>query len=448
MELYKMMAYKIKKQRLLAPLIFSLPFSVGAVEITHSPFSSFVNDSHADLSLRNVFKNLSTEDYGSRSNQTAWGQGVTLDYRSGYFADMLGVDASYYGVVKLAASDDFWGRNVLYNDNGTAKGFNKVGQLYLKVRLEEGDSYLRMYSGWQQIYKWGALTNSTRAIPSTYQGWRGEAGTGPYRVRAAWVTRYSDRDSPDKIHFRTADKKTISSIGTGEVSYQNNGHSALWFFGESHHYMQQHGLELGWEPAALADHQLKLGHQLYMKHGLEDWTRMSDRSKAFDKNAYHAAVDARWLADRWKHKVGLSYTRARLSNGLGRFDWHIAKHSRTTFNSMADSWGNDYIGDNEKMVAWTFGYAVMPEIELGMVTNFGWGMKYRDRKINRGETLVYSRWSPSTPELKNLTVQLSGGPSWNYQSEHNRPKLTPDGKPMRAQNHSIELQVDYKFNLF
>lgn len=71
MELYKMMAYKIKKQRLLVPLIFSLPFSVGAVEITHSPFSSFVNDSHADLSLRNVFKNLSTEDYGSRSNQTA-----------------------------------------------------------------------------------------------------------------------------------------------------------------------------------------------------------------------------------------------------------------------------------------------------------------------------------------------------------------------------------------
>lgn len=448
--MYQINKFKINKPLALFALMFSLPLSAEELKVSNHLFSSFINDSHADLSFRNVFKNLSTEDYGSRSIQTAWGQGITLDYQSGYFADMLGVDASYYGVIKLAASDDFWGRSVLYNDNGEAKGFNKIGQLYLKGRLGDDDTYLHLYSGWQQIKKWGALNNSTRAIPSTYLGLRGEAATGPVRVRGAYVTRYSDRDSPDKIHFRTADKKEISSIATGELSYSANGYSALYFLGESHNYMQRHGVELGWQPASWKENRLKFASQIYYNHGLQDWTRMSSKHKTFDDDAYHYALYAEWRAERWKHKVGASYTQASLDNGsgLGRFEWHLAKHSRGTFNSMADSWGNDYVGDKEKMLAWTFGYAVTPEVELGMVTNYGWGMKYRGRSIERGETLVYSRWTPSQPALKNLAVQLSGGPSWNYQSQNNQPKLTSDGKPMRAQNHSIELQVDYKFNLF
>ncbi|OOL14601.1 porin, partial [Klebsiella aerogenes] len=92
---------------------------------------------------------------------------VTLDFRSGYIADIIGFDTSYYQVFKLAASDDFAGRSVLYNDNGKAKGFHKFGQLYAKLKFDGEDSYFRLYSGWQIINKWGALTNSSRAIPST-----------------------------------------------------------------------------------------------------------------------------------------------------------------------------------------------------------------------------------------------------------------------------------------
>ena len=444
----KKMGCKKSNLLMMLPLAALAAFNVDAAENKKlgGVFAGFVDDSHADLSFRHVFKNLSTEDYGSRSNQTAWGQGITLDYQSGYINDMLGMDASYYGVVKLAASDDFWGRSVLYNDDGRAKGFNKLGQLYMKARLGDDDTYLRLYGGWQQIKKWGALNNSTRAIPSTYLGWRGETGSGPLRLRGAYVTRYSDRDSPDKVHFRTADKKQISQIATGELSYTQREYAARYFFGESHNYLQRHGLEIDWRPAMLADYRAVLGTQLYMNHGLQDWTSMSPSKKTFDRDAYHAALSVNWQAGRWKNKAGLSYTRAQLSQGLGRFEWHLAKLSRGTFNSMADSWGNDYVGNNEKMVAWTFGYAVTPEVEMGMVTNYGWGMKYQGRGIQRGETLMYSRWTPSA--VKDLSLQLSGGPSWNYQSQNNRPKLTADGKPMRAQNHSIELQVDYKFNLF
>lgn len=410
-------------------------------------FSDFIYDSHMDFSLRNVFKHLSTEDYAHRSIQNAWGQGFTFDFRSGYLADMLGVDASYYNVVKLAASDEFYGRSVLYNNHGKARGFNKFGQIYGKFRLGDDDTYFRVYSGWKEMRKWGALNISNRAIPSTYLGWSAEAGTGPLRVRGAYVTRYSDRDSPKKIHFLSADKKReISSISTAEVSYQNQDYSALYFFGESHNYLQRHGVELGWQPMTLSNHRFKVSTQFYMNHALEDWTSMAASAKTFDENAYHYAINTEWREGGWKHKVGASYTQASLASGLGRFEWHHAKHSRGTFNSMADSWGNDYVGNKEKMLAWTFGYAITPEFELGAVTNYGWGMKYKGNKITRGETIAYSRWTPSA--IKNLSIQLSGGPSWNFQSQGNRPKLSDDGKTLRAQNNSIELQVDYKTNLF
>lgn len=131
------------------------------------------------------------------------------------------------------------------------------------------------------------------------------------------MTRYSDRDSPDKIHFRTADKKEISSIATGELSYSDHGYSALYFLGESHNYMQRHGVELGWQPASWAENRLKFASQVYYNHGLQDWTRMSTRHKTFDDDAYHYAMYAEWRAERWKHKVGASYTRASLDNGNG-----------------------------------------------------------------------------------------------------------------------------------
>lgn len=121
-------------------IYFSLSSLAVALEsTTHilpESISPFFSDSHADISFRNQFKNLNTEDYGERQVQTAWGQGVTLDYSSGYFADIIGVDTSYYSVYKLAASDNFSGRSILYNDKGKAKGFHKFGQLFAKVKLE------------------------------------------------------------------------------------------------------------------------------------------------------------------------------------------------------------------------------------------------------------------------------------------------------------------------
>lgn len=409
--------------------------------------SRFFTDSHADISLRNQFKNLNTSDSGERSVQTAWGQGIALDYRSGYLADIFGVDASYYRVLKLAASDDFWGRSILRNENGHAKGFHKFGQLFAKAKREGNNRYLKLYAGWQIIHQWGAITHSSRAIPSTYQGWRMDSGAGPFILRGAWVTRYSDRGSPDRIHFTSADRKTaIGHLATGELIYQQPGYSALYFFGESQQYLQRHGIELGWQPEALAEHQTRVLAMFYYNHALKNWQAMSADYRPFNRDAWHPSAYVEWRQHHWKHKVGASYTQAKSTGRLGYFERHMAKNSRGRFSSMADAWGNDYVGNNEKMVAWTTEYRVTPQVKLGLQSAFGWGVKYQHHAIRRGEAIFFSKWQPSG--VKKLRFQLSGGPSWNYQSHYNRPDLNSDGTPKRALNHSVEFQVDYAFNLF
>jgi hypothetical protein len=85
------------------------------------------------LSLKNYWKYLKEEETEPKKVHNAWGQGVAVDYQSGYFADIIGFDATYYGAIKLGASDYFNSRGVLYN-NGTgnkksnAEGFSKFGQ--------------------------------------------------------------------------------------------------------------------------------------------------------------------------------------------------------------------------------------------------------------------------------------------------------------------------------
>lgn len=429
----------------LAPLpLYALGSS--SIQLTDS-LSRFISNSHADVSLRNQFKNLNTSDSGNSSVQSAWGQGISLDYTSGYFADIIGLDASYYQAFKLAASDEFAGRSVLYNHNGHAKGFHKFGQLFAKAKLEGDDSYVKLYSGWQIVHQWGAITNSSRTIPSTYQGWRMDSGTGPWALRGAWLTRYSDRGSPQQVHFTSADrKKEIGHLSTGELLYKQPGYSALYFFGESQQYLQRHGIELAWQPAALSGNQLNILGMLYYNHALKNWRAMSADYRPFNHDAWHPSIYVEWREKSWKHKVGASYTKAQSTDHLGYFERHMAKNSRGRFNSMADAWGNDYVGNNEKMVAWTTEYLITPEIKLGLQSAFGWGMNYRDHAIRRGETIFFSKWQPSS--VKKLSFQLSGGPSWNYQSQKNRPILSADGRPKRAINHSIDFQIDYAFNLF
>ncbi|EMB4079265.1 OprD family outer membrane porin [Klebsiella aerogenes] len=81
----------------------------------------FFTDSQLTVSAKNYWKYLKEENANPKHVHNAWGQGFSAEYQSGYFADIIGFDVSYYSAIKLGASDYFNSRGVLYN-NGTEMG--------------------------------------------------------------------------------------------------------------------------------------------------------------------------------------------------------------------------------------------------------------------------------------------------------------------------------------
>lgn len=89
----------------------------------------FFTDSQLTVSAKNYWKYLKEENANPKHVHNAWGQGFSAEYQSGYFADIIGFDVSYYSAIKLGASDYFNSRGVLYN-NGTGNAY-------------AGDDYMR-----------------------------------------------------------------------------------------------------------------------------------------------------------------------------------------------------------------------------------------------------------------------------------------------------------------
>ena len=89
-------------------LLLTLPVSAWSANSVPQPdmmdtvfADPLFSQSHMTLSLKNYWKYLKEEETEPKKVHNAWGQGVAVDYQSGYFADIIGFDAIYYGAIKL-----------------------------------------------------------------------------------------------------------------------------------------------------------------------------------------------------------------------------------------------------------------------------------------------------------------------------------------------------------
>lgn len=140
--------------------------------------SSFISDSELELTTINMWKYLKTENRFDKQEQryrkqvaNAWGQNFQADFRSGYLGGILEFDVSYYGGIKLGASKDFASRAILYNDDGEAKGYNKIGQRFAKVRFDLDPVLINGKAGWFTLKNTGIFTNSQRLSLNSYNGY-------------------------------------------------------------------------------------------------------------------------------------------------------------------------------------------------------------------------------------------------------------------------------------
>lgn len=406
----------------------------------------FFRDSTMSLSLMNQWKYLNEGNAKPKHVHNVWGQGVAIDYRSGYFDDIIGVDAIYYGAVKLGASDYFNSRGVLYNKGSgnkksNAGGFSKFGQRNIKLKYDVADVQLNARWGWQVLKNFGVITTSTRLSPTTYSGWSSSLSYDDLALRGAYIENSMQRNSPDKQRFQTNTGRNINYLASGDLLWKSRLLDVQYGYGESDSYLRRHLLFTNFRPIE----RLNIGTQIYATYALDEYTAMPENKRDFDNNAWHFALDATWKADRWSSKWGMGYTDAKKANEVGFYPRHMSKNSRGTFISMANA-GDDYMRDGELVLANISDYLLTPELAVGLSGNIA-QFNYKGNHVRSGGIRVFSRWAPSDPQLKNLTVWVMFGPGWSYKSSGKTPVLT-DGRYMRTHSLGSEVSIEYRFRMF
>ncbi|KJM62971.1 porin [Pluralibacter gergoviae] len=407
----------------------------------------FFSDASLTLELKNMWKYLKEDEGEEKNVHAAWGQGFSLDYRSGYFMDVIGADLVYYGAVALGASDRFSSRGVLYNKGtgsrkGNAEGFSKFGKRNIKLKYEAGDVNLNARWGWQRIRNLGVITTSTRLSPTTYLGWSGSLGYRGLTLSGAWIDSSIDRSGPDKRSFTTNTGKKISRIASGALAWKTDPLDVTWGYGESDNYLRRHILLTEFKPRDT----LHIGSQIYATHALGDYKAMPVGRRDFDNNAWHFALDGIWKGSGWGSKWGIGYTDAKKRGMVGHYPRHMSKNSRGTFISMANA-GNDYMRDGEVMLANMSDYMLTPALAIGFAGNVA-QFSYRGNKVRTGEVNLFSRWAPTHPTLKNLIVWGMFGPGWSYKTAGGKTPKLVNGRYQRAHTLAGEVIVEYKFSLF
>ncbi|WP_392562557.1 hypothetical protein RHO12_03480 [Orbus sturtevantii] len=425
-----------------------------AAESSHYQFldklaeNSFFKDTKVDLTLRNYWKYLKENEAQPKEVHSAWGQAFGLDYKSGYFLDFIGFDATYTGVIKLGASDYFSTRGLLYNDGtgmnkDNAKGFSKIGQRYVKIKLGNDEVKFNGKYGWQILKNYGVLTASNRLSQNSYLGYSGILSYGHLSLDTAYVTSAINRDSPNKVHFQTKDKKNIDYIFTSGLTYKDQDLFLTYNYGEAEDYQRRHVIETAYKPTE----QLTLGSQIYGSYALDEYKNMAASKKEYDNHAWHYAADAKWQEQVWSMKFGIAYTQAKKENAVGNYGRHIAGNSRGRFNALTSA-GVDYMRDGELALTAVGTYNFIDELTTGLQINYG-QFDYKDNTVRTGELNIFNRWAPTDPRLKNLSVFSMFGYGWSY--KHGRDDKTPtldhNNKYQRSPSLSGEVIIEYRFNL-
>lgn len=415
--------------------------------IAEENVSSLISDSHLKLTLKNVWMYLDSERDDNIGTQSAWAQGLHLDYASGYYHDALGFDASWYGVMKLYANKYFYGRNMLRDNNGQAEGFNKLGQYYAKARWENNRGYLHLYGGWKQLYKFGVISvTRSRAAPSSWQGVSAEAGLDSWRVRGALVNRFSDRNGPDLLRPTTLVRhQGIPYIITGDLRWQTaKGKALRYAVGESKDYLLRQTLDGNWQWSLSGQQQASLQAGAYHNRGLKRWEGV----RYFTREAFHYYALLGYQLGQAGVGIGWSSTRASLEHGLGQFYWHMGSHTRGFVTSPVDGVAQKYNHDGEKMWYAYADYRFTPSLKAGLYGNYGSHTRYRSVALNEYEFGAYTSWK--SEQIRGLSVFLGAGPSFTWKQDRaKKPKLTADGKNFyRANGFGSALRFEYQIPLF
>ncbi|MGY0218178.1 OprD family outer membrane porin [Endozoicomonadaceae bacterium StTr2] len=102
----------------------ALSAAIMAASVAHA--ESFIDESSFDIHLRNYYK---TDKVTDAKKQSAWAQGISGSFQSGYFMNWVGLDLSFYNSFRLSGSKNRSNTGLLRLNETTGKttSYGKVG---------------------------------------------------------------------------------------------------------------------------------------------------------------------------------------------------------------------------------------------------------------------------------------------------------------------------------
>lgn len=175
-----------------------LALAIGLFCANPSHAAGFIDDSHAELVVRNYYFDRNYVGQTPQAAAREWAQGFILNVSSGFTEGAVGFGLDAKGMlgVKLDSSPDRTGTGLLPFDPITREPADNYSELGLtgKVRM----SRTELQGGTISTFLPIAFASPTRLLPQTFRGaYLRSSDIGRLSLHAGWLDRINLRDSTD-----------------------------------------------------------------------------------------------------------------------------------------------------------------------------------------------------------------------------------------------------------
>ncbi|ANI15412.1 porin [Pseudomonas citronellolis] len=176
----------------------TLAATISLLCVASAYAAGFVDDSHADLVLRNYYFDRNYLGETSQAAAREWAQGFILNFKSGFTEGPVGFGLDAQGMLglKLDSSADRAGTGLLPYDPVTREPADDYSELGLTAKMRVSKSELQ--AGTISTFLPIAFASPTRLLPQTFRGtYLRSQDIDGLSLHAGWLDRINLRDSTD-----------------------------------------------------------------------------------------------------------------------------------------------------------------------------------------------------------------------------------------------------------
>ncbi|WOG26123.1 OprD family outer membrane porin [Endozoicomonas sp. 8E] len=222
---------------------------------TSAQANAFLDESSLDLELRNFYQTKTKDDGSTDSSNSQWAQGVRLDFSSGYFQNIVGLDLGGYYSLKLGASDidGFVGNPGLLrvDSDGDSHSYGKTSYA---IKFNLADMGVAKYG---RMFLDTPLVNDSdsRVLPSLSEGFYADITVSGLSAHTAWITKGNGKTESGFEDYEVGDdSEAVMTLGGAydfgnglelSADYASQSNYAKKYLGEASFSTEVEGVEVG-----------------------------------------------------------------------------------------------------------------------------------------------------------------------------------------------------------